>query len=89
MYEDYEKLLEENARIPVLEQQLVDAANTISSLQNSIAQSQDVILEYYYKHTGKNGTLEEALAYFESVTNTQGNQQGSSSADPEEPSYQP
>lgn len=89
LYEDYEKLLEENARIPVLEQQLVDAANTISSLQNSIAQSQDVILEYYYKHTGKNGTLEEALAYFESVTNTQGNQQGSSSADPEEPSYQP
>lgn len=89
LYADYEKLLEENARIPVLEQQLVDAANTITALQNSIAQSQDVILDYYYKHTGKNGTLEEALAYFESVTNTQGNQQGSSSADPEEPSYQP
>jgi chromosome segregation ATPase len=89
LYADYEKLLEENARIPSLEQQLVDAANQITALQASIAQSQEVILEYYYKHTGKTGTLEEALAYFETVTNSSSNQQGSSSADPEEPSYQP
>ena len=87
MYAKYQELVAENAQIPELEQALVEAGNQIAALTEQIAQSKDIILDYYYQYTGTHGTLEEALAYFEKVNNTQSNQQGSSNADPEAPSY--
>lgn len=87
LYAQYQALVAENERIPELEQALVEAGNQIAALTEQIAQSKDIILDYYYQYTGTNGTLEEALAYFEKVNNTQSNQQGSSNADPEAPSY--
>ena len=87
LYAKYQELVAENAQIPELEQALVEAGNQIAALTEQIAQSKDIILDYYYQYTGTHGTLEEALAYFEKVNNTQSNQQGSSNADPEAPSY--
>ena len=83
----YNELLAENARIPELEEALVEAGNTIATLTEQISQSRDIILDYYYQYTGNQGTLEEALAYFEQINNTQSNGPGSSNADPEAPSY--
>lgn len=87
LYAKYQELVAENAQIPELEKALVDAGNQIAALTEQIAQSKDIILDYYYQYTGTQGTLEEALAFFAQVNGSQGNQQGTPNADPEAPSY--
>ena len=87
LYAKYQELVTENAQIPELEKALVDAGNQIAALTEQIAQSKDIILDYYYQYTGTQGTLEEALAFFAQVNGSQGNQQGTPNADPEAPSY--
>ena len=87
LYAQYQALVAENERIPELEQALVEAGNQIAALTEQISQSRDIILDYYYQYTGTQGTLEEAIAFFNQINNTQSNGQGSSNADPEAPSY--
>lgn len=92
---EYKKIVAESgARITELEQALIaaqaelnEAISELATLQEKVGDMEGIILQLYHEDTYQNGTLEDAINYYKGQTGDLENGQGSSSNDPNAPSY--